>query len=529
MTMDLDQISFDEMLFGQYKITNPIRLIELFGGIGSQAKALERLGANFEHYRLVEYDKYPVASYNAVHGTNFVPQDITKTKASDLGIVDRDKYTYIMTYSFPCQDLSMAGKRAGMKKGSHTRSGLLWEVERILNECENELPQVLLMENVKAILSEQTIDDFKDWIYFLEKKGYSNYYQVLNSKDYGIPQNRERCFMVSILGEAWYGFPKPIPLNLKLKDMLEEDVDEKYFLSAKMINYISHDGGGNYKNPDSKINLDIARPLTTEQSKRAGTTNYWSDALPENIDLKILGQLDIRGKKQIRNVYDKEGLSPTLDTMQGDNRQPKIVWSNKHLNETLARNEVDHLDYIDSFNRTVRKDVAGTICAGVDAKNKTYIAIKNATAQGYLEATDGDGVDISSRMETHRGTVQKDMAQTLKGVPDVGVVVKDKPQVIGGIGEKKSNGGSQWYEQNRIYENNIATSVTCDQASPPYYTTKEELRIRKLTPRECWRLMGFDDVDFDKASQVNSNAQLYKQTGNSIVVNVLEAIFKQML
>ena len=114
-----------------------IRLIELFAGIGAQAAALRNIGADFEHYRVCEFDKYAVKSYNAVHGTNFKTSDIRDLHAEDLGIVETDKYTYIMTYSFPCTDLSLAGKREGMQKGSGTRSGLLWEVERLLTECKN--------------------------------------------------------------------------------------------------------------------------------------------------------------------------------------------------------------------------------------------------------------------------------------------------------------------------------------------------------------------------------------------------------
>lgn len=119
------------------KITKPIRLIELFGGIGSQASALRNIGANFDHWRLCEFDKYAVKSYNAVHGTDFTTSDIRELHREDLGIVDTDKYTYIMTYSFPCTDLSIAGKQEGMKKGSGTRSGLLWEVERLLTELRD--------------------------------------------------------------------------------------------------------------------------------------------------------------------------------------------------------------------------------------------------------------------------------------------------------------------------------------------------------------------------------------------------------
>ena len=132
-------------------ITKPIRLIELFAGYGSQAMALKRIGAKFEHYRVVEFDKYAIASYNAVHGTDFPAMDITKVHAEDLNICDTNAFTYLLTYSFPCTDLSVAGKQAGMSKGSGTRSGLLWEVERILTEIRDsngELPQILFMENV---------------------------------------------------------------------------------------------------------------------------------------------------------------------------------------------------------------------------------------------------------------------------------------------------------------------------------------------------------------------------------------------
>ena len=140
-----------------------------------------------------------------------------------------------MTYSFPCQDLSLAGNRQGMTKGSGTRSGLLWEVERLLDECGENLPQVLLMENVPQVIGAKNIEDFKLWRRKLESLGYSCYVQLLNAKDYGIPQNRNRCFIVSILGEYYYEFPQKKPLERKLKDMLEDDVDEKYYLSDQAI------------------------------------------------------------------------------------------------------------------------------------------------------------------------------------------------------------------------------------------------------------------------------------------------------
>ena len=175
-TMD-GQISIFDYMAQPFYITKPVRLIELFGGVGSQAMAFEELGVPFEHYRLLEFDKYPVASYNAIHGTDFEPLDIRELKGQDLGIVETEKYTYFMTYSFPCQDLSVAGKQKGMTKGSGTRSGLLWEVERLLNEVE-KLPQVLLMENVPQVHGKKNMPDFQKWLDFLHSKGYQSFWQT---------------------------------------------------------------------------------------------------------------------------------------------------------------------------------------------------------------------------------------------------------------------------------------------------------------------------------------------------------------
>ncbi len=211
------------------KITKPIRLIELFAGIGAQAKALENLGVPFEHYWVCEFDKYAVMSYNAVHGTDFQTSDITQIHADNLAVTDTDHYCYIMTYSFPCTDLSIAGKMKGMSRDSGTRSGLLWQVERLLKEM-TELPQVLLMENVKEVISDKNMKDFASWIAFLDSLGYRSKYQILNAKDYGVPQNRDRCFMVSWLGDYFYDFPEPVKLTKSFADVLEKEVDAHYFL-----------------------------------------------------------------------------------------------------------------------------------------------------------------------------------------------------------------------------------------------------------------------------------------------------------
>ena len=266
-----NQMSIFDMIREPIRITKPIRLIELFAGYGSQSMALERIGAKFEHYRVVEFDKYAVASYNAVHGKDFPTMDITKVHADDLNICDTEAFTYLLTYSFPCTDLSVAGKQAGMKKGSGTRSGLLWEVERILKEIRDgggELPQILFMENVPQVHADANMGDFQNWIDFLTRLGYVSYWQDLNAKNYGVAQNRERCFMFSFLGEYNYHFPQPIPLKKKLKDYLEDDVDEKYYINnekaEKLIKQLIDNGTLPQHNPESRA----------EQSRLALTEQY---------------------------------------------------------------------------------------------------------------------------------------------------------------------------------------------------------------------------------------------------------------
>lgn len=321
--------------FPEFEITNKIRLIELFGGIGSQAMALRDIGADFEHYRLVEFDKYPVASYNAIHGTNFVPTDITKIHGEDLGIVETETYTYIMTYSFPFQDLSLAGKRRGMSKGTGTRSGLLWEVERLLEETE-ELPQVLLMENVPQVISEKNRPDFNDWLAFLKSKGYQNYYQVLNAKDYGVAQNRERCFMVSILSKQWcdFKFPSAERLTKTVKDYLEDEVDEKYYINNEKARKLIADLLERGELPATKEAVDLS--TNTSGIKKCATCicAKYDSGIVNHISLntgvveskKIPCILNYKGIKKVGNntaktleARDYKGFSAGFDVQNGVN------------------------------------------------------------------------------------------------------------------------------------------------------------------------------------------------------------------
>lgn len=430
------------------KITKPLRLIELFAGIGAQAKALENLGVNFEHYRICEFDKYAVASYNAVHGTNFGTSDITKIHADDLGIVETDKYEYIMTYSFPCTDLSTAGKQKGMSRDSGTRSGLLWEVERLLKETK-ELPQILLMENVPGVLSEKNKKDFLEWCCFLESLGYTSKYKILNAKDYGVPQNRERCFMLSWLGEDYYyDFPDKIPLSIRLKDVLEKKVDEKYYLSDKTIKYfIKH----------------------AQESIEKGNGFRFEPTNGKEIAKAVLSKAGSRPCDNYIALDEQDGYlrkDGTVGTITTDGSSPK------HNNRI-----VEHMVW-DGFNQSIRKDNS---CVSTLTRNCGADLKRNG--QGIIE-----NCDVRLFQYGH-GYLPP--------------------------GEINSNVFPTVRESNTARYNNAILQ-------------NGDVRVRKLTPKECWRLMGFDDESFSRAEKVVSNSQLYKQAGNSIVVNVLMAIFEKL-
>ena len=330
----MNQTSIFDFMYPKYKITKPIRLIEMFSGYGSQALALKYLGVEFEHWKICEWAIKSIQAYKDIHFENkwnyfkvnydlydfdFATElynlgissnynksmtleqiqrvrtdkqkeilaniqitnnlvNIQQVKGKDLNIINTDKYTYIMTYSFPCQDLSLEGKCQGMKDTS-TRSGMLWEVERILSECKElgTMPEVLLMENVPQVHGVNNVDDFNKWQLRLEELGYKNYFQDLIATDYGIHQTRNRCFMISILGDYSYTFPKSIPLKLKLKDLLEDEVDEKYYLSDKQIKCLSSEKvyenvyirGEQFK---KNISPELATTITASSSDRASDT-----------------------------------------------------------------------------------------------------------------------------------------------------------------------------------------------------------------------------------------------------------------
>lgn len=652
------QTNIFELMYETYKIKKPIRLIEFFAGYGSQALALKYLGVPFEHWKICEWAVKSIQAYKDIHFTyekihrveklskdylvdhlykkgissnynepmskesiaklsedkliqiydniqitnNLV--NIQQVKAKDLEIKDTDEFTYLLTYSFPCQDLSLAGKGKGMSDTS-TRSGMLWEVERILTECKElgNMPEILLMENVPQVHSQDNVKDFNKWQLRLEELGYKNYFQDLIATDYGIPQTRNRCFMVSILGDYSYTFPPKQELKLKLKDMLEDEVDESYYLSDKQIEDIQHWNA-------------YEKPL-------------------ENME-KI----------------DKSNISPTLTTRSGAYAAGMVLVKDGYVSKKYKEFYEENGYIPDMFNTYNKKEITNvsptlTTECGSTTSNST-ILIKNATKQGYLEATDGDGIDISSRMKYHRGTVQKGMCQTLdckggdsKGVVVVGnytpskhnasrivdpnysapTVMENHGTITGVIvnednfkkklcnklindglceegdiikhsytqqifdGNKKcveKNDGNMItlttrgdcvgvvVKDNSMYsesekqlfteDGNIKRYLNSDIVDkfeegqmvtttfPNGYghgprthnesialntidkpSVKQNLRIRKITPKECFRLMGVKDEDYENCANNQSNASLYHLAGDSICTSVLMAIFGELL
>ena len=405
--------------------------------------------------------------------------DITKINEKELPDFD------LMTWGFPCQDISIAGKQAGIKEG--TRSGLYYDGLRILKEKK---PKYSLIENVKALTSKKFKDTFESILDDLDKAGYNNYWQVLDAKDYGIPQHRERVFIVSIRKDInqEFTFPEKEELTLKLKDLLEDEVEEKYYLSDRMINSFS-----DMTNRNGFIRGKCFKPHSLDDDRVASTIKTTAGSRPEDnfVKRKYDEFIDEKGyMPEIFNPYNKSEIKEVARTITGEcgsttSSSAHLITTEPRLYDqafkTLQNNECENGDTIDAFNQRVNKSGISPTVTTRPEGFKTAILIPEATKKGFVEASDGDGVYIN-RPHQKRGVVQKNKIQTLKTTLDVGVVVEKKQE--------------------------------------------SSLKIRKLTPLECWRLMGFDDSDFYKAQGAGiSNTQLYKQAGNSIVVNVLEKIF----
>lgn len=435
-----------------------VRLIELFGGIGACSKALERLGIEYQLVDYVEIDKFAVKSFNAIHGTNFEPQDVTTW--------DKNVEVDMIMHGSPCQDFSIAGNNAGGDKGSGTRSSLMYETVRIVEKLK---PRIVVWENVKNLLSKKHRHNFEHYLEHMSNLGYQNYYQVLNAKDYGVPQNRERVFTISIKGaHKPFVFPEKIPLDIRLKDILEPKVDEKYYLSTAMLNYFT----SNHEKQENKGNGFKFSPTFGDGVTKSVTTKEGCRMTDNFVKCVQVGQIygtEREPNPQAGRIYDSQGLSPTVDSCSGGNRMPKII-------------------------------------------------VREPNKKGYDEATIGDTINIEQpNSKTRRGRVGHGVAQTIMTACHQVVVEAERtPLKFLGRNGKKTDGD---------YAFCVDTSNT-GGVKETY--SDGSLRIRKLTPKECWRLMAFDDSDFEKAEKVNSNSQLYRQAGNSIVVDVLCAIFENM-
>lgn len=427
-----------------------IRVLELFAGIGAFSEALTQLGIEHEIVDAVENDRFAIASFNAIHGTNFEPQDIREW--------DKDVECDIIMHGSPCQDFSVAGKGAGGDEGSGTRSSLMYETLRIV---ENLRPPIVIWENVKNILSKKHRHNFDNYLNKMEELGYRNYYQVLNAKDYGVPQNRERVFTISLLDnkliydaynarvradqdtigtlttncgsgsnragwkiiEKGFEFPAPFPLAVKLKDVLENEVDEKYYLSDEQV---------------SRFKYSSFNQAKTRLQKK----EYCDALLARDFKDPKLVNIDASRGRNPDNPSDRTAGCPTEQRLE--------------INKNGTSNSLT----------SVQKD---------NLVVESVMPIKTANIKGYDLAKDGDGIDLAyPKSETRRGRVGHEKSSTLQCSNNAGVL--------------------------------------------------DGTRIRKLTPRECWRLMSFTDESFEKAARVNSNTQLYKQAGNSIVVDVLKEI-----
>jgi DNA-cytosine methyltransferase len=259
---------------------------------------------------------------------NSISQD-GEEEVYDIEVENNHSFTVQNTIVHNCQDLSQAGLSKGMQKGSGTRSGLLWEIERILDECE-ELPQILLMENVPQVVGEKNRDAFRDWFLKLESLGYKSWYTIMNGKDYEIPQNRERCFMVSALGDYYYDFPKPKALKRRLKDILEKQVEDRYYCDNGITvkDLIPFGSYFTWKGKNGNINTECNRACSPEGYALTLPT-FPLIKVVENTSCKCLGML--KGGKWdkmheiSRRVYDIDGLCPTLHTCGGGNLEPKIA------------------------------------------------------------------------------------------------------------------------------------------------------------------------------------------------------------
>ena len=534
-----------------------IKVLSLFSGIGAFERAFCRIGLEWELVNYCEIDRWASLSYSMVNqcDESLNLRDVRTVTAETV----RDRQVDLITYGFPCQDISIAGKQQGFvnDSGESTRSGLFFEALRIIKELR---PRYAIAENVKALTSTKFKNEFATVLSSLEEAGYNNYWRVLNAKDYGIPQNRERVFIVSIrkdVDEGDFQFPDKEPLMLRLRDVLEpaESVDEKYYLSTeregvrKLIAELESryplncctavcvaSRGRNPANPSDRTTGSPTEQRLEPNSD--GCTNTLTTVQKDNLLLvaepSVLRYERTEYAKEIRTAYEKgeveerrcnmRQLSPRPD---GISNTPSIIQVGNIVKDPNRDSQTGRI-----YDPSV---LAPTLNTFAEAK----IVIDGLTRDVQCQRArvfNPNGLSATIATTDYKEPPQISVIGRLKGGEKGRVVDRD------GIGYTLT--ATEYKDPLKIAEPVIVGSmqahaaVKTDGICPtlteamgmgggqvPVHTYG--VRIRKLTPRECWRLMGFEDADFDRVRGI-SNSQLYKQAGNSIVVNVLEALLMQL-
>ena len=556
-----------------------LKIGTLFSGIGAPETALKRRGIEHNVEWFCEIDKYAVESYCAMHDEPKTKNlgDITEVDIETIPDVD------MIVHGSPCQDFSVAGSGKGGDAGTGTRSSLMWNAVEIIRHTK---PKYVVWENVKGVLSKKHKHNFDKYIEQMQSLGYVNHYKVLNAKDYGVPQNRERIFVVSLLDEKWdapwFTFPEKQPLHLRLLDVLEKDVDEKYYLSDKMVNYIMSPGTKNfYYKPE--IDLEVARPLSTAPNRRAGTDTYMSEEY-----IKSVGNTNPSGRGMNGEVYDSEKIAPTVTTNKGEGSKVLVRNRQKERIQSEVSTALLGRDYKDP--KLVRIDNNPTASQGMRVYDPNGVASTQVGNAGGLGGK--TGLYMMQRPHGYnKGGKKHEISPplTVTSFSENNFLVEkqikyEKPlerqgwhrkacEVIDPKGistcvhtqsnnllQKVAEPKERFFKQalETMNENEMDNGDTLNafnksidkSGTSPTITTRPEgfktaiipmvdYRIRKLTPKEYWRLMGQTDENFEKARQAlikniyngkdKASSQLYKQAGNSIVVNVLVEIFRELL
>lgn len=474
-----------------------MKIATVCSGIGSPEVALKNLGINHSITFACEIDKYARETYLANHNTEMMYQDMTAESWEG-----EKYYADLMIGGIPCQSFSLAGKRLG----ELDPRGLLFF--DFLRYVKNQTPKYFIIENVKGLLSDNNGETFRNWIQLLGQSEngntfmfphedslmYNLHWQVLNTKDYGLPQNRERVFLVGIRNDLPndFNFPKTIPLKLRLKDILEDEVDEKYYLSEKMINGFLNKGNGFEKcfKPKNSESI-LANCITTSPTDNV-SANY----------IECIGNVNPSGNGMNGNVFSDEGLCPTLTTNKGEGVKVMIgAMRGRNLENPSDRTPGEPTQQMLEINEN------GT------SNCLTSVQKDNLVVEGIIQLNNpkhsNDRIYSDEGLSPTLNTMQGGNRQPFIA-QYTGIAVHPLSKKLEFDGFKDGN--------------SLALLATDYKA--PKCVQYSDYRIRKLTVRECARLQGFpESFDLSKVS----NSQCYKQMGNTISVNVIQAILKNLL